>query len=100
MGPMFTILTALHEREVPSNAPNKQLGRNAPDLHVETQLEVGNQGEREDHGTVAERPSEAPPKRTSSDDHVGEDASDTVKPGRSRGECPCHGTTLARTDLC
>jgi len=99
MGPMFTILTALREQEVPSSAPNEQLSHDAPDLHAETQLEVGNQGEREDHGTVAERPSEAP-KRTSSDNHVGEDTSDTVKSGRSRGECLCCGTTLAQIDLC
>jgi len=82
------VFTALHEREVPSNAPNERISRNAPDLHAETRLEVGDQEEREDHGTVTERPLNTPPKCTSSDNHVGEDASDTVKSGRSRGESP------------
>jgi len=87
------ILTALHEGEVPSNVPNEELGRNSPDLyHVEPQSEVQNQGEREDHGPVAERPPEAAPERIS-----GEDTLKTIQSGKSRGECLWSGTTLACT---
>jgi len=93
------IPTALHEGKVPSNAPNEQLIHNAPDLHPETQSEVQNQGEREDHGTVAERPSETPSEHVPGDNCAGQDAHDTVKSGRSRGECPCRGTALPCIDL-
>jgi len=88
MRPIFTIPTAQHEGEVPSNAPKEELSRNAPDLHAETQSEVLNRGEREDHGTVTEGPSEA------------HSVLDTVKSGKSGGECPYDGTTLACIDLC
>jgi len=94
------ILSALHGGEVPSNAPNEQFSRNAPDLHTEIQSEVRNRGEREDHGTVAERPSEAPSEHKSGGGHAVGDASDTVKLGGSRGKCPCHGSILARINLC
>jgi len=100
MRPILTILTALHEREVPSNAPNELLNRSAPDLHAEKPSEVGNRGGCEDHGTVAKRPSEAPSEHILGDNHVGEDANDTGKSGRSMGECPCHGATLACIDSC
>ena len=85
MGPMFMILTALHE-EVPSNASNEEHGRDAPDLHAETQSEVRNRGERENHGAVAERTSEASPEHILDDNHIGEDANETGNSGRSRGE--------------
>jgi len=91
------ILTALHEREVPSNASNEEPDRNAPDLHAETQSEVGNRGEREDHGTVA---LEAPSEHIPGDNHTGEDTNGTGRSERSRGECPRHVITLAYIDLC
>ena len=100
MGPMLMIPTALHEGEVPSSPSNEQLSRNTPDLHAETQSEVGNRGEREDHGTVAGRSSEAPSEHKSGGAHVGRDAPEAVKLGKSKGECHCYGTILARVDLC
>jgi len=100
MGPMLMILTALHEQEVPSNASNETPGRNAPDLHADTQSEVGNRGERVDHGTVAERPSKTPSEHIPGDSHAGEGVSDTVKLGRSSGERPCRDTALPFIELC
>ena len=94
------ILTAPHEQEVPSNASNEKPGRNAPDLHAETQSEVGNRGERVDHGTVAERPSKTPSEHIPGDSHVSEGASDTVKLERSSGGCQCRGIALLCIDLC
>ncbi|KAF9644493.1 hypothetical protein BDM02DRAFT_943873 [Thelephora ganbajun] len=79
-----------HEREVPPNAPNEQPSHNAPDLSsAERQPEVQNRVECGDRGMVAERPPEAPPERTSEDDHIGKDAHDSAQSGGSGGECRC-----------
>ena len=99
MGPMLMILTALDEQGVPLNAPNEELGHNAPALHrAETKSEARrNRGESEDQGIAVERPSA--PEQISGDDYLGEGGRGTGKSGKFKGECPCRSTTLVRTDL-
>ena len=93
MGPILTILTALHEREIPSDAPDNELSHSAHDLHrPEAQSEALNQGLREDHGTV-NKPRGESPERVSSNDHVGEDVHDAIQSAKSGGERPCADNT-------
>jgi hypothetical protein len=73
-------LIVLHGQEVPSNVPNEQPGHNAPGFYFV-------KGECEDQGMTPERPPEAPLKRASDDDPVGEGGYDTVQSERPRGEC-------------
>ena len=98
--PMFMILAALHEGEVPSNVPNEEPSRNAPGLHqAETQSEARSLEKRGDQGMVAGRSSEAPPEQISGDDHVEGGEYDAVKSEKSKSECPSRSITRARTDL-
>ena len=95
MGQILRVLTAVHEHDVTSNAPNEGLGHTAHDrYHADSQSEARNPGKHEDQGTIAEGPSEVSPEHLSGDDHVGKDAHDTVHSGRSGGECLCPGNTL------
>ena len=99
MGPILTILIALHEREIPSDSPDKGLSHSAHDLHhPEAQSEAQSQEEPEGHGTVVDHPQEAPPERGSSDDRVGEDVHDAAQSAKSGGERPCADNTLACID--
>ena len=89
ISPTLTILTVVDEQGVTSNAPNKKLVHNVHHPHVETQSETQHQGERGDQGTITKGPLEAPPECVSCDDHINEDARDTVKLETSRSECWC-----------
>ncbi|KAF9646214.1 hypothetical protein BDM02DRAFT_276880 [Thelephora ganbajun] len=82
-GPSTSPIPGVHEREVPSDAPNEQLSHDAPDLSAERQSEVQNRMECEDRETVTEQPQEAPPERISEDDHISRDAHDAVQSGGS-----------------
>jgi hypothetical protein len=93
---MPTILMALRERKVPSNAPNEQLGHDAPDIYsAERESEVRNQCECEDQGTVAERLPEAPPEHTFDDDDVSEGSYYTARSEGFGGESRCPGNILS-----
>ena len=86
------ILIVLQEWErghgVPPVIPNEQLGQKVPDLHNDTGgLEGQDVGDREDQGTVAERPSAVTPKRTPDDDQLGERAQRHIQSRRPGGEC-------------
>jgi len=91
MGPILTILAAVHEQNVASNAPNEELRHTAHDLHADPQSEAQNLGERENQGIVAGGPPGASPGHTSGGDHVGQDAHDSVQSGGLGGECMCPG---------
>jgi hypothetical protein len=96
---MPTILIAPHEREVPSNAPNEQLGHSAPDLYsAEREPEVRNRGECEDQGTVAERPQEAPPERTFNHHHLDEDGLDQGRVCTHNDRFESRTTTITTLD--
>jgi hypothetical protein len=89
--PIF--LTAVHEREreqgVNTNAPNNRLNRDAPGLssnETRRELEDWDRQDRDDRGTVAERPTEIPPEDAFGGGRVGEDARDAVQLPKSEGE--------------
>ena len=100
MGPVLMILKAAHEQEVPSNPPKEHFSHNTPDLSsAERESEAQNQGERDDQGTVTERPLEAPPERLSEGGHIGEGVHAAVQLGIPRGECQCRGSIPACINL-
>ncbi|KAF9646210.1 hypothetical protein BDM02DRAFT_3189009, partial [Thelephora ganbajun] len=73
-----------HEGEVPSNAPNEQLSRDAPGLSAKRQSKVQNLVERGDRETVNvnEQPPSGP-ERISEDGRIGKGAHDTAQSGES-----------------
>ena len=75
MGPMLTILTAAHERDVVSNAPNKELIHGTRGLYqAKMQPEVQNQMVPKDRQVVTEAPPKAPLEIAFGNDRVGEGA--------------------------
>lgn len=79
------IPTAPHERErergVPSNAPNKKICHNAPNLdYSERKSEVLNRGEHEGQGTDIKRPLATAPGCAHDGGRVSKRACDTVWP--------------------
>jgi hypothetical protein len=91
MDPMPMFLAAIyegeHEQEVQMNPPDEQLNRNAPGLSTaERQSEDWNWQGHTERGTVAERPTEIPPKHIPDDMHIDEESHDAVQFGASEGE--------------
>ena len=83
------------ERDVASNASNKESGHTALDHSKdEMRSKARNLEECQDQGAVAKQPQEAFPERVPGDGHVGED---TIQSGKSRGEYLSPGT-LARVE--
>lgn len=83
MGLILTSLTAAHEREIISDAPDKDLAR---DILTEMQPEGQSKMEPKDRETVAGGSPKAP-QVTSSNDHVGEGGHETIHLKTSRGGC-------------
>ena len=79
--PMPMIIIAKHERKNPSDAPKKQPVHITPTLSS-VRREQGVHGQQK-HRTVVQRQQKV---QASKGDHANKDASDTIQPGRSRGE--------------
>ena len=87
------------EHRTPEHTPN-ELGQNPPDLRPDMRRPEGQEGgEHENQGTVAQRPSEAAPQRTSDGDQLGEGARHSICSGESVGEFWYPGNILASTNI-
>lgn len=71
--------TAVCERECEQEIPS-----NPPGFFIERGPEDRNRLERDDQGTLVERPSEIPSEHVSNDSNIGADAA--IQPGKSKGE--------------
>ena len=101
--PMFLTVAREHDREgVLSIVTNEQGGptHDTPNLSSADGREPGarDQVERQDQGTVTDRPSEGPDKNASGGDRLDEDVDEVAHSEGSRRECHFPGSTSTRIE--